>query len=224
MVGVYQPWLRGWLCRHAVQTADADDPVQDVLAILYRELPGFRHSGRPGAFRTYLRGVLLNRLRPFHRHGASARGGGAPLAWVEQLADPGSELLRQWDHEHDQIVVKRLLERIAGDFEPRTWQAFWAVMIDARAAADVATELGISVGAFWSAKSWASGTRVFRLAMRAGVWNTPCRYRDDTSRAQEFRHGPRGRRCDICCILSTHGRKMATMGRRRTGRFRGRRA
>ncbi len=153
IVAVYQPWLRGWLCRHAVQTADADDLVQDVLAILHRELPGFRHSGRPGAFRTYLRGVLLNRLRQFRRHGPSARGGDVPQAWIEQLADPGSELSRQWDHEHDHNVVRRLLERIAGDFEPRTWQAFCAVTIQGQAAVDVAVELGMSVGAVWSAKS-----------------------------------------------------------------------
>lgn len=155
LVAIYQPWLRGWLCSHGFQTADVDDLVQDVLAVLLRELPIFRHNGRTGAFRTWLRGILLNRLREFRRQRppATAWEGDDSDRRLEQLADDRSELVQQWDREHDQNIVNRLLGLIAADFEPRTWQAFRAVVLDGRKAADVAGELGISVGAVWSAKA-----------------------------------------------------------------------
>lgn len=154
LVVIYQPWLRGWLCTHGLQTADVDDLVQDVLTVVLRELPQFRHNGRTGAFRTWLRGILLNRLRDFRRQRppADALDRDASLR-LDHLADDRSELTRQWDREHDRNVVSRLLQLIAADFEPRTWQAFRAVVMEARPAAEVAAELGMSVGAIWSAKS-----------------------------------------------------------------------
>jgi hypothetical protein len=36
---------------YVAQAADASDVVQEVLAVLVRELPRFEHSNRPGAFR-----------------------------------------------------------------------------------------------------------------------------------------------------------------------------
>jgi RNA polymerase sigma factor (sigma-70 family) len=155
LVDIYQPWLRGWLCAQILQPADVDDLVQDVLAILLRELPDFQHNGRKGAFRAWLRGTLLNRLRDFRRQKpfrsfADPDGAEWPL---DQLADDHSELSRQWDREHDQNVVNRLLLLIAADFEARTWQAFRAFVMEGRPAADVAADLGMSVGAVWSAKS-----------------------------------------------------------------------
>lgn len=155
LVDIYQPWLRGWLRAHLLQTADVDDLVQEVLAILLRELPTFQHNGRKGAFRAWLRGILLNRLRDFRRQRAPATvQEGADSDWrLDNLADDRSELAQQWDREHDQNVVNRLLQLIAGDFEPRTWQAFRAFVMEGRSATDVAAELGMSVGAVWSAKS-----------------------------------------------------------------------
>jgi RNA polymerase sigma-70 factor (ECF subfamily) len=48
---LYEPWLRGALRRHALQTADRDDLVQEVMVVLVKEVPTFRHNGRKGAFR-----------------------------------------------------------------------------------------------------------------------------------------------------------------------------
>ena len=50
-----------------VDPADADDLTQEVVAVLVRELPSFHHDLRRGAFRRWLRGGVLNRLRPFWR-------------------------------------------------------------------------------------------------------------------------------------------------------------
>ena len=67
LVEIYSPLLRGWLTRYEVQSADEDDLMQDVLFVVMRELPRFRHNEQPGAFRTWLRRILVNRLRNFWR-------------------------------------------------------------------------------------------------------------------------------------------------------------
>jgi RNA polymerase sigma-70 factor (ECF subfamily) len=40
-----------------------------------------------------------------------------------------------------------------GDFEERTWHAFWETAVEKRQAGDVAQTLGISLGAVYMAKS-----------------------------------------------------------------------
>lgn len=152
---VYQPWLRGWLRSQGLQPADVDDLVQDVLAVLVRELPNFRHNGRKGAFRTWLRGITVNCLRQQWRarRRVPEPGGRGFEETLNQLADPRSPLTQVWERDHDQHLVRQLLQRVAADFEPRTWQAFRGFMLEGRGAAAVAAELGMSEGAVWTAKS-----------------------------------------------------------------------
>src|SRR5262245_56944780 len=61
MVDLYSPLLRDWIRRHHLQPSDADDLVQDVLAVVVRELVHFEHNRRTGAFRRWLRTILANR-------------------------------------------------------------------------------------------------------------------------------------------------------------------
>src|SRR4051794_32735729 len=79
-VDLYSPLLVSWLRRQGVRAQDADDLVQEVLGVVVRELPGFRHNQRPGAFRAWLRAILVNRHRAFwraHRTQPIAAGGSA---------------------------------------------------------------------------------------------------------------------------------------------------
>jgi RNA polymerase sigma-70 factor (ECF subfamily) len=156
LVGIYAPLLRGWLERYWLQPSDGDDLVQDVLAVLVRDLPAFRHSGRPGAFRRWLRTILLHRVQHFLRSRKTqpaARGDADFRRALDQLAEPDSALSLQWDREHDEHVVARLLEQIRPDFEGPTWQAFQRYALDERPAAAVAEELGLTVNAVCIAKS-----------------------------------------------------------------------
>ncbi len=154
-VDLYQPLLQGWVRRQGVRPPDAEDLVQEVLAVVARELPQFHHNQRPGAFRAWLRAILVNRLRAFWRARRSqpvAVGGPTPPEW-EELEDPAGSLSRLWDEEHDRHVLGRLLELIEPEFAPTTWQAFRRVTLDGQPAAAVARELGLSVNAVWLAKS-----------------------------------------------------------------------
>ena len=156
LVDLYSPLLSCWLRRHGLQDADVDDLVQEVLVTVARESPQFQHSGRPGAFRSWLRTILANRLREFWR-GKKLR----PLATgdsdfvevLDQLQDPDSGLSHLWDVEHDQHVARRMLERIEPQFTASTWKAFRRVVLEGARPETVAAELGLTVNAVFIAKS-----------------------------------------------------------------------
>src|SRR5262245_48319957 len=127
LVAVYQPLIFGWLRRQGLPYHAAEELTQDVLMTVFHELGSFEHPGKPGAFRGWLRAITVNRSRTYWRadkRRPTAVGGSDFHSVLEQLEDPDSELSRQWDHEHDQHVITRLLELLEGDFTPSTLRAF----------------------------------------------------------------------------------------------------
>jgi len=155
LVDLYTPFVAGWLRGQGVQPNDVDDLTQEVLSTLLRELPGFHHDLRPGAFRRWLRGIALNRLRAFRRTRRPLPAAGAPALQLalEQLEDPESDLSRRWDEEHDRHVIRRLLALLEPDFEPTTWRAFRMVVLEGKSTAEAAAELALSPNAVRIAKS-----------------------------------------------------------------------
>jgi RNA polymerase sigma factor (sigma-70 family) len=149
LVELYTPLLRGWFRQHGLQAADVDDLVQEVLAAVVRELPKYEPSGRRGAFRTWLRVIARHRLLMFWRTRRNQPGG----ADLDKLPEPVAELDKLWDREHDRLVAHRLLELIAAEFEPSTVKAFRWLVMEGRAAQEVAAELSMTVNAVYIAKS-----------------------------------------------------------------------
>jgi RNA polymerase sigma-70 factor (ECF subfamily) len=156
LVDLYTPLIHAWLRRQGVPAEDADDLTQDVLGIFVREVSAFRHNGRVGAFRSWLRTITINCLRQSSRsrrvRGQMTRSLDLDSA-LDQLEDPASDLSRRWDREHDEFVLHRLLDLIEPEFRPATWQAFRRQVIDGTSAEQVAAELGLTVNAVLIAKS-----------------------------------------------------------------------
>jgi RNA polymerase sigma-70 factor (ECF subfamily) len=155
LASIYVPLLHAWLCRYGLQPSDADDLVQDVLLVMSRELPGFQHNGRPGAFRAWLRGILIHRVQHFWRSRQQRPLTGDDSAIeraLEQLADPASELSREWDREHDRHLIHQLVDRISGRFAQSTLQAFRRTVLEGLPPDNVARELGLTPNAVIIAK------------------------------------------------------------------------
>lgn len=153
---LYVPLLRSWLTRFEVDSTDADDLIQEVLLTVARELPQFEHSRRTGAFRSWLRTILVHRLRDFWRsrkYRPAATGGSTWAEQLEQLADESSNASREWNLEHDRHLMARLLESVRPRFEPQTWEAFHRQMFDGQRADAVAAELGMPLNSVYVARS-----------------------------------------------------------------------
>jgi RNA polymerase sigma-70 factor (ECF subfamily) len=138
---LYLPLICAKLGRHLPQSADIDNEAQEVLLVVVEKLPEFRHNGKPGAFRTWLRGICVNRIRMFWRiqHATVPDSERA----LRQLEDPNSALSRQWDREHDEFVLRQALALIEGEFKPTTWQAFRRYALENAEPEVVAAELGL---------------------------------------------------------------------------------
>lgn len=152
---LYTPLIRAWLRRYDVQESDAHDLVQEVLLAVSKDLIKFEHHGQPGAFRGWLKAILINRLRKFWRardRRPQARGDSDIDAKLAQLDDPTSELSQIWNREHDQYVLRQLLSLAEPHFEPTTWNAFCRVALEGATADLVAQEMGISRNAVIIAK------------------------------------------------------------------------
>lgn len=156
LVELYGPLIRVWAERLNVRGADADDLVQDVLAVVVRRLPEFVHPDKPGAFRGWLRAIAANCARTLwksRRVNPTAPGGSDFGGYLARLEDPADDFARAWEREHDLHVTRKLLDRIRPDFEPRTWDMFARFVLDGLTADEVADELGTTANAVYIAKS-----------------------------------------------------------------------
>lgn len=166
LIEAYSPLLRAWMMRAEVQAADADDLVQEVLLVVHRELPKFEHNQRRGAFRKWLRQIVVHRLRNFWRSRGRLIAAGSDSRLEEQLKqleDDGSQLSQLWDREHNLAIARKLLELIESRFTESTRQVFRRLVVDGADADTVAAETGLSLNAIFTAKS-----RVLRELRRLG--------------------------------------------------------
>lgn len=147
LTDVYGPLLARWLAHLGVAPADRDDVVQEVMVVVVRRVAEFERRGA-GAFRAWLRAILVNQARRHLRTRVAA-----PTGDLDAAADPHTEPDRQWDREHDEHIARRALQVVEGDFAPATWQAFRRQVIDGITPAAVATELELSLNAVILAKS-----------------------------------------------------------------------
>jgi RNA polymerase sigma-70 factor (ECF subfamily) len=156
LTALYRPLILSWLNRQGVPPRDLEDLSQDILLSVVKHLPAFEHSGRRGAFRSWLRTIVCSRTADYWRAldaGTQASGGSGAAAALQLIEDPDSDLNRQWDKEHDGYVLDCLLDLVRAEFEPATLQAFRRLALDGAAGAAVADELGMSVAAVYGAKS-----------------------------------------------------------------------
>jgi RNA polymerase sigma-70 factor (ECF subfamily) len=152
--GVYLPLIQRWLGRIPGLGDESADLAQEVLLVVFREVPRFDRR-REGSFRAWLRQVTVNKVRNFRRRRQRRPAVGLDPAdgFLDRLADPNGDLAREWDRDHDKHVTWRLMAVVQADFSPATWEAFRLFALDGLPAAEVAGGLGISENAVIRAKS-----------------------------------------------------------------------
>lgn len=163
---LYAPLVRSWLISKGVQSANADDLLQEIWQVALAELPAFNHNGHTGALRAWLRRVLSNRLREFWRKERRQPSADESKLFAnigDQLADPQSDLSQAWDLEYRRSICAGLLRQIEDEFEEKTVMSFRRVAIDNVKAAVVAAELGVTANAVRIAQS-----RVMRRLRQLG--------------------------------------------------------
>lgn len=155
LLRIYGPLLRRWLQRYDLQDSDRDDVLQEILLAVARDITSFDHNGRAGAFRAWLKSIMVNRIRTHWRsRNRPAEAGRADReSQLAQLEDPVSPLSRLWEQEHDQHVLKELLHIVKPHFQRSTWDAFRLVTLEGLRADEAAARLETSTNAVFIARS-----------------------------------------------------------------------
>jgi len=155
MASIYAPLVYRWCLKAGVRAADAHDVVQEVFRTVVMRVGEFRRD-RPGdTFRGWLWTITRHKLGDFirsRRGQPPAIGGSKFLKRLQAIADT-DESTASADADGFAHACHRALLLIQGEFEPRTWQAFWRVAVERQYPADVAADLKISVNAVYLAKS-----------------------------------------------------------------------
>jgi RNA polymerase sigma-70 factor, ECF subfamily len=149
-VELYSPLIYGWAVRTGLSDADAREVTQEVLSAAFVQIPNTEFPERKGSFRGWLKSIAKHKAADICRR----RGREVPPAsgWLDQVAD-SVDSARFWDREYDRLLVERAFEIMRADFEEPTWRACWAMLQGGRTAAEIGTELGLTEGAVWAAKS-----------------------------------------------------------------------
>jgi RNA polymerase sigma-70 factor (ECF subfamily) len=158
MVQLYTPLVHHWCVKSGVRGADAEDVAQEVLRVAASHMSDFRRD-RPGdSFRAWLRGITRNMVLQHFRRGGrhpEAAGGTDAQRRLQAVADHGPADPPEEEDPVEELdaLRRRALELVRGEFEERTWQAFWMTVVDGRSPVDIAADTGVSPAAVRMAKS-----------------------------------------------------------------------
>lgn len=149
---IYRPMIYRLARRRGWQDADAQDVAQKVLVKVSHAIPGFQPSHSQARFRTWLTTVCKNTMvDELRRRNPDVPTGGLttdfPYDDYSSIADEEITL------EHRRQVFRWAAAKASDSFATATWLAFWRTAVEGVPVRDVATELDISVGAVYTARS-----------------------------------------------------------------------
>jgi RNA polymerase sigma-70 factor, ECF subfamily len=157
LVTLYAPLVFHWCRRWDLQDEDAADVFQEVFQAVATHIADFRRARKEDTFRGWLRTITRNKVHDhFRRLGRQPRGVGGTDAQIRLVQLPAPEPPEDdpaAEEKAERGLFYRALDLIRGEFEERTWQAFWRTAVDGAAPKDVAAELSMRPGAVRVAKS-----------------------------------------------------------------------
>jgi RNA polymerase sigma-70 factor, ECF subfamily len=145
-VELFAPLLDCWVRRFGLSDADSADLVQDVFVILLRRLPTFQYNPE-SSFRAWLWTVIVNVWKDRLKKRSPKQLSPEDEPTLPETAEPVAEA------EYQRYVISRTLQILHSDFEPKVWQAFWAVTLEERSPQEVSARLGISINSVYLARS-----------------------------------------------------------------------
>jgi RNA polymerase sigma-70 factor (ECF subfamily) len=153
LLRLYAPLVERWCGHWGLRGADADDVRQEVFQAVAAGLDTFRRERSGDTFRGWLRVITRNKLIDHSRRRQrqpEAHGGSDAHRQLQQVAEPQ---LPEDSQEDLSGLYHRALELVRGEFEARTWEAFWRSAVEGQAPALIAADLGVTPAAVRKAKS-----------------------------------------------------------------------
>lgn len=153
---VYEPLVLRLLRKQGLQDSDARDVWQQVLAAVVRDIEQWKPDGAAASFRRWLFRITRNRVARFlgrPKLGTIAAGGSDAQELLAAQPDLHEPFGDDVERDYRQHLLLCATVQVRPEFRESTWQAFWQTCIEGRPVGDVATELGMSVGNVYVARS-----------------------------------------------------------------------
>jgi RNA polymerase sigma-70 factor (ECF subfamily) len=155
-VELYGRLVYGFARQRGLQDADAADLTQDVLLAVSQSAGRWQYDPKQGTFRGWLYGITRHKIAKFlqrrHAQPVSSGGSNAQRLLAEEPG-PESNAEAEWEQEFQRQLFRLAASEVQPSVAPKTWQAFWQTAVEGKSGAEVAAELGLSVGAVYVAKS-----------------------------------------------------------------------
>ncbi|MEM9586878.1 MAG: sigma-70 family RNA polymerase sigma factor [Planctomycetota bacterium] len=160
-VHLYGPVIYRWIRRTGRQSSDAADITQDVLLSVSNSLSRFDVSRPEARFRAWLWVITRRRIADASREADTAlhlgsaairlcdkgnRENGEPVS-IDPHSPPTDAVL------DTRTVVRRAVAVYRDRFDPRTWGAFWATVVEGREPAEVAESMGMNRWSVYKARA-----------------------------------------------------------------------
>ena len=153
---IYQPVVFRLARRMGMQDADAAEATQEVLLRLTQVVNQWEPDRSKGTFRAWLYRVARNVMIRFLQNRdkqAQATGDSGFQQYLQDGFDPSCQQSVLFDFEWKRQSFAWASQRIRGDFEEKTWQAFWRTFVEDMPVATIAAQLGMTRGAVYVARS-----------------------------------------------------------------------
>lgn len=147
VVHLYGPLVEKWCRRFGLSEDDTADVFQETFRTVARHIADFSPERSVASFRSWLKTIVRTRtidyLRKSNRQAHAAGGTEAQMRFGE-LADPMADETEEETEADNALIVRRAMEMIQGEFDPRNWSAFEQVALKGRSATEVAEEVGVT--------------------------------------------------------------------------------
>lgn len=157
LVHLYTPLVLSWCRKKGLSEADALDVGQEVFLAVWRNIQTFHRDHPQESFRGWLRVITRSKIVDHRRkEGQKAPGGSeAPTIAqrVPQTESSDDDRDRERDRAEASLIYHRAVALIQNEFEPTTWLAFEAVVLNGQSTAETAAKLAVSKNVVYLAKS-----------------------------------------------------------------------
>ncbi|RMD79560.1 MAG: sigma-70 family RNA polymerase sigma factor [Lentisphaerae bacterium] len=158
----YWHLVRGWAKLYHCPEPVIEDIYQNTMIAVMGALPSFRHSGRVGCFRAWLKTIVRRRVMDYFRSRAGRELTQSAIEPVDEDRDePVSPVIADSrepeEHEFDRIWLRQIMhnafENVRKRVKPEKFESFKRYVIYEEPVEKVSRELGIREGTIFQHKS-----------------------------------------------------------------------